>query len=84
VKNLRDLLANYYPRGSRPEKNGLLDNQNRGHPCGMSAKRRNVWNDEKSDPTNGVMNDVKSPDLAAIHSDVSGGDCAHVLQASSF
>jgi hypothetical protein len=50
----------------------------------MSAKRRNAWNDEKNDPTNGVMNDVKNRDFGVIRFGVIGDCDVHVLRASNF
>jgi hypothetical protein len=76
--------VNYCPHGSRPEKNGLLDNRNCVHPCERSAKRRSVWNDEKNDPMNGPMNDEKTHDFGVIHCGAIGGCDVHVSRASSF
>jgi hypothetical protein len=81
-------MTNYCHRGIRPEKNGLLDNRNRVHPCA----RRSVWNDEKNDPTNdptngpmnGPMNDEKTHDFGVIHCGAIGGCDVRVLRASSF
>jgi hypothetical protein len=73
-------MANYCHRGIRPEKNGLLDNWNCVHPCERSAKRRNVWNDEKNDPTN----DEKTHDFGVIHCCAIGGCDVRVSRASSF
>jgi hypothetical protein len=46
--------------------------------------RRNVWNDEKNDPTNGPMNDEKTHDFGVIHCGAIGGCDVHVSRASSF